>query len=69
MKADTGDVLPLSDLEGLFASGKEKPEDWDDVSDLSEEEISRLRQPMNRHDRRAAIKLARLQRRLNEAMK
>ncbi len=54
--------MPNEDLQKLYDKGAEKAEDWEDVSDLSPEERADLQRPMNRHERRAAIKLARLQR-------
>lgn len=61
MNVDSGKTLPLDELNKLVKEGKEKEEDWEDVSDLSVAEIAELQKPgMNRHQRRAAIKLARL---------
>jgi len=63
MNVDDGRIQNIAMLEELYKTGKEKPEDWEELpADITDAFRARLREPMNRHERRAAIKRAHLNR-------
>jgi len=63
MNINDGRIQDIAMLEELYKTGKEKVEDWEELpADLTDAERASLQAPMNRHERRAAIKLARLSR-------
>ena len=63
MNVNDGRIQDIETLEKLYKTGKEKAEDWEELpADLTDAERAGLQAPMNRHERRAAIKLARLNR-------
>jgi len=63
MNVNDGRIQDIAMLEDLYKTGKEKVEDWEELpADLTDAERASLQAPMNRHERRAAIKLACLSR-------
>lgn len=60
MNVDNAEILSLEEIKKRYP---EQTEDWEELpDDLTAAEMASLQAPMNRHDRRAAIKLMRLQR-------
>lgn len=52
MNVNTGQTLPLDQL----TKEQQKSGEWEELpNDLTEEQMSALKQPMNRHERRAEI--------------
>ena len=68
MNVNDGRILDNATLEAFYKTGKEKAEDWEELpADLTDVERASLQAPMNRHERRAAIKRAHLNRKTKKA--
>ena len=59
MHVDTGEIKLLQELEKLYKTGEEKPEDWEELPETDAAKLELLQSPMNRHERRTLIKFLR----------